>query len=56
MAARMGQDVRLDPMADPEFSAFYKQNVEALRGNYSEALERAKQGLKDLLKIPEEEN
>lgn len=45
MAARMGQDVRLDPMADPEFAAFYKQNVEALRTNYSDALERAKQEL-----------
>ena len=42
LAARMGQDVRLDPMADPEFAAFYKQNFEALRANYSEALERAK--------------
>ncbi len=56
MAARMGQDVRLDPMADPEFAAFYKQNVEALRNNYSDALERAKQGLKELLKISEEES
>jgi hypothetical protein len=56
MAARMGQDIRLDPMADPEFAAFYKQNVEALRNNYTEALERAKQGLKELLKISETEN
>jgi len=42
MAARMGQDIRLDPMADPEFAAFYKQNVENLKANYSDALERAK--------------
>jgi hypothetical protein len=56
MAARMGQDVRLDPMADPEFAAFYKQNVEALKNNYSDALERAKQGLKDLLQISEAES
>ena len=42
MAARMGQNVRLDPMSDPEFAAFYKQNFEALRANYNEALERAK--------------
>jgi ABC-type Zn uptake system ZnuABC Zn-binding protein ZnuA len=41
---------------DPEFAAFYKQNVEALKNNYSDALERAKQGLKDLLKIPGEGN
>ncbi len=42
LAARMGQNVRLDPMSDPEFSAFYKQNFEALRANYNDALERAK--------------
>lgn len=45
LAARMGQDVRLDPMADPEFAAFYKQNVESLRKNYADALERAKSDL-----------
>lgn len=42
LAARMGQNIRLDPMSDPEFSAFYKQNFEALRANYNDALERAK--------------
>ena len=56
MAARKGQDVRLDPMADPEFAAFYKQNVEALKNNYSDALERAKQSLKDILRISEAES
>lgn len=45
LAARMGRDVRVDPMSDPEFSAFYKQNVEAMRANYSDALERAKSEL-----------
>ncbi len=56
MAARMGQDVRLDPMADPEFAAFYKQNFEALRANYSDALERAKSELTGLCGIAKEEN
>jgi hypothetical protein len=42
MAARMGQDVRLDPMADPEFAAFYKQNVGAVRDQYQAALDKAK--------------
>jgi hypothetical protein len=45
LAARMGQDVRLDPMQDPEFAAFYKQNVENLRTSYSDALEKAKEDL-----------
>jgi hypothetical protein len=31
MSARMGQEVRLDPMMDKEFAAFYKQNVGAVR-------------------------
>jgi hypothetical protein len=54
MAARMGQDVRLDPMADPEFAAFYKQNVEALRKNYADALERAKVELAALCGIEQD--
>ena len=45
MAARMGQDVRLDPMQDAEFAAFYKQNVENLRASYSDALDKAKEDL-----------
>lgn len=42
MAARMGQEIRLDPMADPEFAAFYKKNVEGLKASYGDALEQAK--------------
>jgi len=56
LAARMGQDVRLDPMSDPEFAAFYKQNVEALRARYSEALDGAKNELAVLCGIIEAEN
>lgn len=53
LAARMGQEVRLDPMSDPEFSAYYKQNFEALRSNYSQALEGAKSDLAALCGIGE---
>ena len=56
MAARMGQDIRLDPMADPEFAAFYKQNVENLKANYSDALERAKGELAALSGMEEPES
>ncbi len=56
MAARMGQDIRLDPMADPEFAAFYKQNVENLKANYSDALERAKGELAALSGMAEPES
>jgi len=51
LAARMGQDVRLDPMTDPEFSAFYKQNVSAVRQQYLDALEKAKAELASLLGV-----
>jgi len=49
LAARMGQDVRIDPMSDPEFSAFYKQNVSAVRSQYLAALDKAKADLSALL-------
>ena len=51
MAARMGQDVRIDPMSDPEFAAFYKQNVSAARAQYQAALDKAKGDLASLLGI-----
>ncbi len=51
MAARMGQDVRLDPMADPDFAAFYKQNVGGLRLQYEEALNKAKAELTSLIGV-----
>jgi hypothetical protein len=51
MAARMGQDVRIDPMSDPEFAAFYKQNVSAARAQYQAALEKAKEDLASMLGI-----
>jgi hypothetical protein len=51
MAARMGQDVRIDPMSDPEFAAFYKQNVSAARAQYQAALDKAKEDLAVMLGI-----
>lgn len=49
MAARMGQEVRIDPMSDPEFAAFYKQNVSAARAQYQQALDKAKEDLAAML-------
>jgi len=51
MAARMGRDVRIDPMSDPEFAAFYKQNVSAARDQYQGALDKAKEDLAAMLGI-----
>jgi hypothetical protein len=51
MSARMGQDVRIDPMSDPEFAAFYKQNVSAARDQYQQALDKATADLATMLGI-----
>ncbi|MDR2766693.1 MAG: hypothetical protein LBB82_00040 [Treponema sp.] len=34
LARRFGRQVKLDPFQDPEFVAFYNQNMNALKGNY----------------------
>jgi hypothetical protein len=34
LARRMGRQVKLDPFQDPEFVAFYNQNMSALKANY----------------------
>ncbi|MDR1420653.1 MAG: hypothetical protein LBI86_09785 [Treponema sp.] len=34
ISRRMGRQVKLDPFQDPEFAAFYNQNMNALKGNY----------------------
>ncbi|MFZ4617840.1 MAG: DUF6657 family protein [Rectinemataceae bacterium] len=49
MAARLGQEVRLDPMMDQEFAAFYKQNVGAAREQYQTALDAARSELAGLI-------
>jgi uncharacterized protein YukE len=34
LSRRTGRQIQLDPFQDPEFAAFYNQNMNALRGNY----------------------
>ncbi|MDR2444566.1 MAG: hypothetical protein LBD44_01320 [Spirochaetaceae bacterium] len=34
LSRRFGQQVRIDPFQDPEFVAFYKKNIDALKSNY----------------------
>lgn len=48
LAAALGQNVRMDPMSDPEFAEFYRKNIEAMRNNYGKALEDAKSQLADI--------
>jgi len=47
----MGPDFRMDPMSDPEFAAFYKQNVSAARAQYQAALDKVKDDLAATLGI-----
>jgi hypothetical protein len=43
LARRMGREVRLDPFQDPEFVAFYNQNMNALKGNYQGAVDKVRE-------------
>ena len=55
MSARMGRPVRIDPMNDPDFAAFYKQNVGQMRTQYQDALDKAKADLAALCGIKKAE-
>lgn len=55
MSARMGRPVRIDPMNDPDFAAFYKQNVGQMRDQYQSALDKAKADLAALCGVKKDE-
>ena len=42
LSRRTGRQVKLDPFQDPEFVAFYNQNINALKGNYQAAVAQVK--------------
>ena len=42
LSRRMGREVRIDPFQDPEFTAFFNQHINALKGNYEAALNQVK--------------
>lgn len=54
MSARMGRPIRIDPMTDPDFAAFYKQNVGQMKTQYQDALDKAKADLAALCGIKKE--
>jgi hypothetical protein len=39
LSRRLGQEVRIDPFQDPEFVAFYKKNMDALKSNYEAVIQ-----------------
>ena len=43
LARRMGRQVRIDPLQDPEFIAFYNQNMNTLKAGYQTALDQVQE-------------
>ena len=43
IARRIGRPIQLDPFQDPEFTAFYNQQMNALKGNYEAAISQVKE-------------
>ena len=43
LSRRLGREVRIDPMQDPEFVAFYNQNVNALKADYQAAVDQVRE-------------
>jgi len=48
LSRRYGREVRIDPMQDPEFIAFYNQHLNALKGNYEPVIEQAREGARKM--------
>jgi hypothetical protein len=43
LSRRLGREVRIDPLQDPEYVTFYSQHINALKGNYEPVIEQAKE-------------
>ncbi|MDR0497420.1 MAG: hypothetical protein LBH42_07385 [Treponema sp.] len=52
LSRRFGRQVKLDPFQDPEFTAFFNQNMNALKANYESALEQIREEAKRLFYDP----
>jgi hypothetical protein len=43
LSRRLGREVHIDPLQDPEYITFYNQNINALKENYEPVIEQAKE-------------
>ena len=43
LSRRMGRQVKLDPFQDPEFTAFFNQNMNVLKENYQAAVDQVRE-------------
>jgi hypothetical protein len=48
LSRRLGRQVQLDPFQDPEFIAFYNQNMNALKGNYEALVTQIRQQISEM--------
>jgi hypothetical protein len=43
LSRRMGRKIKLDPFQDPEFAAYFNQNIQALKANYQAAADQVRE-------------
>jgi hypothetical protein len=43
LSKRLGQQVKIEPFQDPEFAAFYKKNMDALKESYQAAVDQVRE-------------
>jgi hypothetical protein len=48
LARRYGRQVKIDPFQDPEFVAFYNQNINALKDNYQALINQVREQAQQL--------
>jgi len=48
LSRRLGREVRIDPMQDPEFTAFFNQHMSALKSNYEPVVKHVKEEARNL--------
>jgi len=48
LARRFGRPIKLDPFQDPEFVAFYNQNINALKANYEAFIEEIQRQAREM--------
>jgi len=48
LSRRMGRKIKLDPFQDPEFAAFFNQNIQVLKANYQAAADQVREEAQNL--------
>ena len=48
LSRRLGREVRIDPMQDPEFAAVLNQHINALKANYESIIDEAKEQIRNM--------